>query len=53
VPTFLQVTADLYYNTYADPGVSNVISLADADKWEGGRGKRCAFWESMASKVPY
>jgi carboxylesterase type B len=53
VPTFLNVTSELYYNIYADPGVSNVISLADAEKWEGGRGKRCAFWESMASKVPY
>jgi carboxylesterase type B len=53
VPTFLNVTDYLYYNIYSDPGVSNVISLADADKWEGGRGRRCAFWESMASKVPY
>jgi carboxylesterase type B len=43
----------LKYNVYSDPGVSNVISLADAEKWEGGRGKRCDFWRSVAAKVPY
>jgi carboxylesterase type B len=53
VANFVKATEDLYYNVYSDPGVSNVITLADADKWEGGRGKRCEFWEDMASKVPY
>jgi carboxylesterase type B len=53
VPTFVKATDDLYYNVYSDPGVSNVISIADAETWEGGRGRRCAFWESMAGKVPY
>ncbi|KAH7089535.1 Alpha/Beta hydrolase protein [Paraphoma chrysanthemicola] len=53
VPNFVQATENLFYNVYSDPGVSNVITLADADKWEGGRGKRCEFWEDNASKVPY
>jgi carboxylesterase type B len=53
VANFFNVTEYLYYNVYSDPGVSNVITLADAKKWEGGRGKRCDFWESMAAKVPY
>jgi hypothetical protein len=52
-PNFVNVTTDLYYNVYSDPGVRNFITLADADKWEGGRGKRCEFWESVAEKVPY
>jgi carboxylesterase type B len=43
----------LKYDLYSDPGVSNVISLADAESWEGGRGHRCDFWQSVASKVPY
>jgi carboxylesterase type B len=53
VPTLVTSTSDLYYNVYSDPGVSNVITVADADKWEGGRGKRCDFWEAVAPKVPY
>ncbi|KAF2826271.1 alpha/beta-hydrolase [Ophiobolus disseminans] len=53
VPTAVVATEYLAYNVYSDPGVSNVISLADADKWEGGRGKRCEFWEDVAAKVPY
>lgn len=51
--TFVKATDNLFYNLYLDPGVSNVITVADADKWEGGRGKRCDFWESVAAKVPY
>jgi carboxylesterase type B len=53
VETFVQTTEDLYYYVYSDPGVSNQISLADAQSWEGGRGERCEFWKGMASKVPY
>jgi carboxylesterase type B len=53
VPALVTATSDLYYNVYSDPGVSNVITVADADKWEGGRGMRCDFWETMAPKVPY
>jgi carboxylesterase type B len=53
VPFFVQATEDLYYHTHSDPGVSNQISLADANAWEGGRGERCEFWKAMAAKVPY
>jgi len=52
-PFLVQATADLYYNVYNDPGQRNVISVVDAYKWEGGRGKRCEFWEAQAAKVPY
>lgn len=53
VPTFLKPTENLFYNVYSDPGVRNVIRLADADAWEGGRGRRCDFWKAVAAKVPY
>ncbi|KAH8174972.1 carboxylesterase family protein [Sarocladium implicatum] len=38
--------------TYVPPGVSNSFGLFDAYIWEGGRGFRCDFWRSMASRVP-
>ncbi|KAI4693885.1 uncharacterized protein J4E84_002461 [Alternaria hordeiaustralica] len=53
IPSFVQATDDLYYYVYSDPGVSNHMSLTDANAWEGGRGGRCEFWKAMASKVPY
>ncbi|KAF9701533.1 hypothetical protein EKO04_000114 [Ascochyta lentis] len=53
VATLVQATTDLFYNVYSDPGVSNQISLANARDWEGGRGKRCDFWKSVAKDVPY
>jgi len=53
IPSFVQATDDLFYYVYSDPGVSNQISLADANSWEGGRGERCEFWQTLASKVPY
>ena len=52
VATFLKPTENLFYNVYSDPGVSNQINLADARDWEGGRGKRCDFWKSVAPKMP-
>ncbi|EAT91291.1 carboxylic ester hydrolase [Parastagonospora nodorum] len=53
VPSPVAAGPYLKYNVYSDPGVSNVISLADAQAWEGGRGARCEFWKSVAAKVPY
>lgn len=53
VPAPVAAGPYLKYELYADPGVSNVVSLVDAYKWEGGRGKRCDFWEKVAEKVPY
>lgn len=53
VPQFLRPDKNLQYNLYLDPGVSNQISLADAQAWEGGRGRRCEFWKEVAAKVPH
>jgi carboxylesterase type B len=36
---------------FADPGLKNDFKIVDAYDWEGGRGKRCDFWKSMAEKV--
>lgn len=53
VAVFNDVTADLKYYVYTDPGVTNTFKVADAAKWEGGRGSRCDWWKSQAAKVPY
>jgi hypothetical protein len=37
---------------YVGPGQMNDITLVDAYEWEGGRGKRCDFWMSVAGIVP-
>jgi hypothetical protein len=36
---------------FADPWLKNDFKIVDAYDWEGGRGKRCDFWKSMAEKV--
>lgn len=43
-------TLSYYLRTGAD--VVNNFSLADAHAWEGGRGDRCAFWRTVAARVP-
>ncbi|KAF2688793.1 alpha/beta-hydrolase [Lentithecium fluviatile CBS 122367] len=53
VPVQVNATEDLKYVVYVDPGVTNVIKLADAYDWEGGRGARCEWWLEQAKKVPY
>ncbi|KAI2732771.1 hypothetical protein CBS147332_1910 [Penicillium roqueforti] len=47
-----KVTDNLSYWIREGPGVTNEFSLADASKWEGGRGKRCEFWRSVGPRVP-
>ncbi|KAJ5956434.1 hypothetical protein N7501_010713 [Penicillium viridicatum] len=47
-----KVTDHLSYWVQEGPGVTNDFSLADASKWEGGRGKRCEFWRSVGHRVP-
>lgn len=37
---------------YEGPGLMNDISLVDGYSWEGGRGKRCDFWMSVADITP-
>jgi len=53
VPLFKNVTADLQYFEYEDPGVTNAFKVGDARSWEGGRGGRCDWWRGKAGKVPY
>jgi carboxylesterase type B len=49
-----QVTTQFGANVtqFMDPGVKNAFSTANAHTWEGGRGMRCDFWKTMASKIP-
>ncbi|UPX18276.1 uncharacterized protein EKO05_0008580 [Ascochyta rabiei] len=37
---------------FREPGVENVFRVVDALSWEGGRGRRCAFWRDIAGRVP-
>lgn len=53
MPVYNTPTENLKYYTYTDPGVTNQFKLADARKWEGGRGNRCDWWKAQAAKVPY
>lgn len=46
------VTPDLSYFVRTGPGVVNHFRLADALSWEGGRGRRCAFWMEVSGRVP-
>ncbi|KAH7117916.1 Alpha/Beta hydrolase protein [Dendryphion nanum] len=36
---------------FREPGVENRFSVVDAWEWEGGRGKRCEFWRSLADRI--
>lgn len=40
------------FTEYMEPGVQNDFEVVDALTWEGGRGARCEFWRSIASRVP-
>lgn len=46
--TFFGATVTQFQN----PGLQNSLGLVDAYNWEGGRGKRCEFWQGIADKVP-
>ena len=37
---------------FKEPGLRNNFGVVGAWDWEGGRGKRCEFWKSMAEKIP-
>lgn len=37
---------------YMDPGLRNQFGAEDADAWEGGRGARCAFWQTLGARIP-
>jgi carboxylesterase type B len=53
VPSTNKVTEHLSITTFLEPGVTNKFALVDAYAWEGGRGKRCAWWRRMGESVPY
>ncbi|KAF2198193.1 alpha/beta-hydrolase [Delitschia confertaspora ATCC 74209] len=53
VASTAKVNENLSITTYLEPGVTNQISLVDANSWEGGRGERCKWWKEMAEKIPY
>nr|AEN99944.1 carboxylesterase [Dactylellina cionopaga] len=40
------------YPANVQPGLKNEFTLENGYTWEGGRGERCEFWRSIASKVP-
>lgn len=44
--------ANVNATIYVEPGLQNDLSLVDAYEWEGGRGRRCDFWQSVAKIVP-
>ncbi|KAJ5657956.1 uncharacterized protein N7484_001605 [Penicillium longicatenatum] len=46
------ITDQLSYWLRKGPGVTNMFTLADASSWEGGRGERCKFWQSVGPRVP-
>lgn len=35
-----------------EPGLKNAFSVANAYTWEGGRGKRCEFWQQYGAAAP-
>ncbi|KAK0756325.1 hypothetical protein N5P37_011240 [Trichoderma harzianum] len=37
---------------FQQPGLRNAISVVPADTWEGGRGTRCNFYQTLASSIP-
>lgn len=37
---------------FTEPGLQNDFRAVDAFAWEGGRGKRCEFWRSIADRIP-
>lgn len=52
VVTETVVTSNLSYFERTGAGMVNVFRLANASSWEGGRGARCDFWQSVSASVP-
>ncbi|KAM0455121.1 hypothetical protein ACHAPV_008012 [Trichoderma viride] len=50
--SLVTVTDELSYYVRKGAGIVNTFSLANATTWEGGRGDRCRFWQSVAPRVP-
>ncbi|KAL7893989.1 Alpha/Beta hydrolase protein [Trichoderma sp. SZMC 28014] len=50
--SLVTVTDELSYYVRTGAGIVNTFRLANATTWEGGRGDRCRFWQSIAPRVP-
>ncbi|EHK47289.1 uncharacterized protein TrAtP1_010045 [Trichoderma atroviride] len=50
--SLVTVTDELSYYVRQGAGIVNTFRLANATTWEGGRGDRCRFWQSIAPRVP-
>ncbi|KAL6895041.1 Alpha/Beta hydrolase protein [Trichoderma evansii] len=50
--SLVTVTDELSYYVRTGTGITNTFRLANATTWEGGRGDRCRFWQSIAPRVP-
>ncbi|KAF1926629.1 alpha/beta-hydrolase [Didymella exigua CBS 183.55] len=48
----LQLGIGVNATQFMEPGIQNDFSVVDAVTWEGGRGERCEFWRSIASRAP-
>jgi hypothetical protein len=46
------VTPNLTYYVWEGDNVVNHLRSANAYTWEGGRGRRCAFWRDVADRIP-
>lgn len=49
--SLVTVTDELSYYVRTGAGIVNTFRLANATTWEGGRGERCRFWQSIAPRV--
>lgn len=48
-------SAEVYGATvteFTGPTLRNAFKLVDAYSWEGGRGKRCKFWQTLNPVIP-
>ncbi|GFP59283.1 probable secreted lipase ARB_02369 [Trichoderma asperellum] len=50
--SLVTVTDELSYYVRGGAGIVNSFRLANATTWEGRRGDRCRFWQSIAPRVP-
>jgi hypothetical protein len=50
--SLVTVTDELSYYVRSGDGIVNTFRLANATTWEGGRGDRCRFWQTIAPRIP-
>ncbi|PNP52698.1 hypothetical protein THARTR1_06762 [Trichoderma harzianum] len=52
VPYSFTTQWGVHVTQFQQPGLRNAISVVPADTWEGGRGTRCNFYQTLASSIP-